>query len=197
MEKRVLGLLFLLANVACGRIDNMPYNPPLKASEWCQKQACTEWGNWTISQPFSSVLVYVLAFYSIWVGYQFLKIQRGQQSRYWWGISIVLGGIGALAAGTSFQAFGYEIKCAGLEHCQFTSWWEIVYNILTVAGAGALLIGISHSSMKKRGQFWSRIYALIMTIVYGITCCYGVYARDYFLVSFDWMILCTMPAWRH
>ena len=63
---------------------------------------------------------------------------------------MLLGGIGAAAAGTSFQAFGYEIKCAGREVCTWTSWWEVAFNVLTVGAANAMVVGFSHACATGR-----------------------------------------------
>jgi len=108
---------------------------------------------------------------------------------------LLLGGLGATVAGTSFQAFAYTIKCVGKTTCTLTSWWEVAYNILTVAGAGALLIAISYSCMSARGQKWSRIYALCSTLIYTVVCLVGAFLPNAFLVSFEGMILATLPAY--
>jgi len=63
------------------------------------------------------------------VGLRFLLDQRGQQSRMWWGIGLLLTGLGALAAGTSYQAFGYELKCNGRETCTVYSPTKYTRNV--------------------------------------------------------------------
>lgn len=188
-------LLLSLFLTACGKLEQIPYDPPLPSENWCRAQPCWTCGDWVISQPSSSIIVYILAFCSIWIGCFFLTTSIDKKARFWWGISILLGGIGALCAGTSFQAFGYMIKCADAEYCAFSSWWEIVYNILTVWGSGALLIAISFSSMQEKGQHWSRIYALLNAVVYTGLVLYGVQTANRFLISFECMILSTIPAY--
>jgi len=178
-------------------INTLKHNPPILPDQWCEKQHCMQWGDWVISQPSSSVLVYLLAGITLWIAYLFLKNNHGQASKWWWGISLLLGGIGAFLAGTSFQAFGYMIKCSGNTVCNLTSWWEIAYNIFTVWGGGALLIAISHSSMTSKGQKWSRIYALTSSVLYTIICLIGTYLPNAFMVSFEMMILFTLPAYLY
>lgn len=191
-----IGLLLVLVGFgSCRNIEKLQHTPPVLSAEWCQDQACWTYKNIIISQPVSSILVYLLAALTLWIAYYFYKTRNGQQSRYWWAISLTLGGLGAAAAGTSFQAFGYMIKCAGKTNCSLTSWWEVVYNILTVAGTGALLIAISYTCMSAKGQKWSRIYALCSTLIYTVICLAGAFLPNAFLVSFEAMILATLPAY--
>ena len=106
-----------------------------------------------------------------------------------------LGGIGALLAGVSFQALGYEIKCRGQIDCSWTSWWEIYYNISTVAAAGALLVAVSYSWMHKIGQQRAKIYAVCSTILYSIIIFIGCMLPNKLLVSFEFMIVFSLPAY--
>ena len=71
------------------------------------------------------MLVFLLA--GLWVasGVSFLRTRRGQRSRAWLGVALILGGVGAALAGVSYQAFSYELKCAGLELCRLTNGWEV------------------------------------------------------------------------
>lgn len=191
----IISIFGLLGLGSCHNIEKLQHTPPVLSVEWCQHQPCWTYKNIIISQPTSSILVYFLAVLTLWVAYYFYKTRNGQKSRYWWGISLTLGGLGAAAAGASFQAFGYMIKCAGKANCSLTSWWEVVYNILTVGGAGALLIAISYTCMPAKGQKWSRIYALCSTSIYTVICLTGAFLPNAFLVSFETMILATLPAY--
>jgi len=194
-DMRTILILTLLGVSSCRNIERLHHTPPVLPAGWCQHQPCWTCKNIIINQPSSSILVYLLSALTLWIAYYFYKTRNGQKSRYWWAISLLLGGLGAVAAGTSFQAFAYEIKCAGKAICSLTSWWEVTYNILTVAGAGALLIAISYSCMSAKGQKRSRIYALCSTLIYTVVCLVGAFLPNAFLVSFEGMILATLPAY--
>lgn len=78
-------------------------------------------------QPSSTIVVYLLGLIMIAIGFYFLVTKKNQQSRYYWAIGLILWGISAIVAGTSYQAYGYELKYRGLEHCLFASNFELAY----------------------------------------------------------------------
>ncbi|MHA1744723.1 MAG: hypothetical protein ACTSWW_01920, partial [Promethearchaeota archaeon] len=82
---------------------------------------------WVISQPTSTIFVYLLGFVAVAFGISLLKAKDEHLSRRWWGVALVAWGIGALFAGTSYQALSYELKCAGSLQCLWTTWLEILY----------------------------------------------------------------------
>jgi len=101
-------------------------DPELTPLNWNEHQPCStiKIGSQAIfiTQPSSSILVYSLGLFALVLGLYFLEIQAGEVSRFWWGVALLLWGIGALLAGTSYQAFGFQIKCVGQEACAWTSW---------------------------------------------------------------------------
>src|SRR5210317_271669 len=142
MRRHTPFILSLFVLSGCDRIDSLLWQPKTSPEEWCQAMPCVDIFSTglVLNQPFSTFLVYLLGFMWLWAGWRFWKIRDGQKTRVWWCIAMVLGGIAAISAGTSYQAFGYELKCAGREFCIWTSWWEIVYMIIQVASLNAMLI---------------------------------------------------------
>ena len=74
-----------------------------------------------LSQPTSTLLVYLLGFLTIVAGLHFLEVRGNEISRLMWGISLLLWGVGAILAGKSHQVFGYQIKCQGRKAVAWTS----------------------------------------------------------------------------
>ena len=183
----------LLLNVSCKNIEHIKYDPPVTPNEWCNSQPCVQIGNITVSQPSSSAIVYILAITSIILGLRFIRNNNNQKSRAWWGISLIIGGLGALLAGTSYQAFGYELKCAGKEYCSWTNWWELWYEILTITSAGALLVAVAKACFVKTWQKYCTAFALINTLAYVCVIAIGVYFQNQFLLSFDLMVCFITP----
>lgn len=188
-------LLALCSITACKNHQTLQYSPPVKTSDWCELQPCLQLGEWVISQPSSSALVFVLTLLTFYVAIHFYKTRKNQKSRYWWFMSLLLAGMGALFAGISFQMFGYHIKCKGNSYCHLTSWWEIAYNMLTVWASAALLLAIAYSFLSKKKQRICIYYAAILSILYPAICIYGAVIPNQFLLSFECMILFTLPAY--
>ncbi|MCK7485154.1 MAG: hypothetical protein MZU97_06065 [Bacillus subtilis] len=84
-------------------------------------------GSFVFIQPSSTFFVYLLGILMIVLGVRFFHTTKSQQSRKFFGIGLILWGVGTLLAGTSYQAFGYELKCEGLDYCTFTSKFELAY----------------------------------------------------------------------
>ena len=116
--RRLAPLLALPLLTACGRLDELTYDPPITPQEWCQDRPCVQVGDTIVNEPLGTFLVFALAALWIGVGVYFLVTRRAQRSRLWLGVALVLGGLGAAQAGISYQAFSYELKCAGQEFCR-------------------------------------------------------------------------------
>jgi hypothetical protein len=181
-----------------GRLKSIPHDDPdLTPEKWCREQPCMKIRiaskEMIISQPLSSFWVYILGFFTVGVGLYFFQIQNSEKSRLWWGISLLLWGIGALFAGTSYQAFGYEIKCAGRQVCSWTSWWEVVYLMLQQASMNAMLVAIAYSCTTGTLQIVLLWYALVSSLVYVILICIGAIVPVKSLITFEFMVWVSAP----
>ena len=173
-----MGRLSLLAVVrtvssSLGRLKSISYtNPELTPSNWCEIQPCKKVRiasrEITLTQPTSTFLVYALGVLTIGAGFYFLLIRGSEISRIWWGISLLLWGVGALLAGTSYQAFAYEIKCAGRQSCAWTSWWEVVYLMFQQVSMNAMLVAVAYSCTEGSLQLVLLAFALVSAVVYVI-----------------------------
>lgn len=196
--KRAIVLCFsALFLSACGQLDTILYTPTQTPETWLQIQPYAELelgsAEFIIVQPSTSIIVYVLGPIAFAGGIYFLKIRADHRSRYWWGIALLLWGIGAILAGTSYEAFSYDIKCAGREACVWTSWWEIAYLVISVWSVDAIVLAIANSSVV--GKFRERLYnfALINAVVYFIIVMIGVFIPVKFLISFEFLLIFAAP----
>jgi hypothetical protein len=185
-------------------------DPKLTPENWCTAQPCMTVRLFSkdviLTQPTSSFFVYGLGLLTIAVGLNFLWLQGNEVSRQWWGISLLLWGIGALLAGTSYQAFGYHIKCAGRDTCAWTSWWEVVYLMFQQASADALLVAVAYSCTEGALQAALLGCALVTAVAYVILVFIGGIIPVKSLITFELMVGVSTPiflmifclnAWRY
>jgi hypothetical protein len=198
-------------SAALNRLKSIRYtDPELTPENWCEFQPCVTIKlaskDVILTQPSSTLFVYLLGFLTIGVGLSFCWLRGGQVSRLWWGISLLLWGIGALLAGTSYQAFGYQIKCAGRKTCAWTSWWEVIYLMLQQMSMDALLVAIVCSCTEGMLQTVLLGYALISAVIYIILTFIGGIVPVKSLITFELMIWVSTPpflimlilsAWRY
>lgn len=192
-----VSLLTVLFLSGCGQLEGIDYSPKIKPETFLQNQHWVniQFGAYSFiwSQPTSTLIVYFVGFFSMYAGYLFIRNQN-QQSKLWWGIGLLLTGLGALFAGTSYQAFGYEIKCSGREFCTWTSWWEIMYMLLSVPGMNAFLVATAYTNANGKFRKAIQLYAVINTAGYAILVMYGLFASVKFALSFECMSLISAPS---
>lgn len=202
MNKKIIYFFFYtiiaLILTACNRLDTIEYSPKLtpeaflNTQHWMRFQLGTL--DFILSQPTSSIIVYFVSFFTIFIGYKFLTNTQNQKSRYWFGIGLFLTGFGAVLAGTSYQAFGYELKCPGREFCRWTNWWEINYAFFSGLGMNAFLVACAHSNASGNFRKGITYYALVNSIVYSGLLFYGAFTPIQFLVSFEFLSLASTPS---
>jgi hypothetical protein len=172
-------------------------NPELTSENWFEVQPCLKikLGSEEIilTQPTSTFFVYLFGVLTISVGLNFLWLRGDEVSRIWWGISLLLWGIGALLAGTSYQAFGYQIKCAGRESCAWTSWWEVIYLMFQQVSIDTLLVAIAISCTTGTTQKILLTYALVCAVAYVLLAFIGGIMPIKTLITFELMVWVSIP----
>lgn len=136
-------------------------------------------------QPSSTFFVYFLGLLMIVLGIYFLATKRDQKAREYWGIGLILWGASALAAGTSYQAFGYELKCRGQEYCLFTNNFELVYMLLTAYSINFLVAATAYTSLGPVGRKRLICFAIIDSAAYSIFMLAGAIMPVRFMVSYE------------
>ncbi len=190
-KKTAVLCLMPMALTGCDRLGEIDYSPEISPEAFLQNQPWmnVRLGNFNFiwSQPSSSLIVFFVALYTIFRGYKFLSNTQDQRSKFWWGIGLLLTGIGAVFAGISYQAFGYEIKCHGREFCTFTSEWEVAYMLLSALGMGAFVLAAAYTNAKGNFRKAMIASALLGMITYLSFLFYGISSAIQSLVAFEFM----------
>ena len=197
--KRILPcILSFLILSGCRQLETILYSPPQTPETWLTIQPY-----WRIQlgareiifiQPSSTLFVYALGLLAIGVGLYFLRIRQGQRTRLWWGIALLLWGVGALFAGTSYEAFSYAIKCAGRTACIWTSSWELLYLIFSVASMDSMVLAVAYSSATGKLRKALIVYAAVNLGIYLLVILIGALIPVKFLISFELLLVFTAPS---
>ncbi len=189
-------ILFMLFT-ACGRLATIPMSPETTPEQWLKTHPHLNlelFSNaFVLAKPSSSAIVFTLGIITIIIGILFLLRRENEKSRYWWGLGLLFWGIGTLFAGTSYQAFAYEIKCAGQAFCSWTSWYEVIYMIFEVASINALLVAVAHSTVTGKALKAAQGYAAANMLIYLAVSLTGAFLPSWFMVSFELMMLFCFP----
>ena len=196
MTRLALTALSTLILTGCDRIDSLLWQPKTTPTQWCESMPCVELfsSGVTLTQPTSTLLIYFLGLMWLWVGWRFWQLDDEQKSSRWWSIAMTLGGIAAISAGTSYQAFGFELKCTEREFCTWTSWWEIAYLAMQVGSVNAMLAGVAYACTKGLTRRLLLTYALVNTVIYCCVVAAGAFLPNRFMISFEMLVLFSTPA---
>lgn len=173
MEKSlpiVAALIFLTH-----RLSSLRYEPDITTNEWCSLQPCLSLGGYTLSVPSSSLFIFSLAILTIVLGFKL--------NDHIWRRGLIFWGIGALSAGISYQLLGFELKCAGRDICIWTTPWELVYMVFTMAAIAKMLEAITGNKKLAYGIYF--IYSAIIII--------AGYLPIRFLISFEFFVIIAAP----
>jgi hypothetical protein len=198
MKVRIMLLCVMVVMLpACSRLASIPFQPEQTPKSWLEIQPFTTVAigatSFILVQPSSTALVYLLGIVTVIAGIYILRIQGSQQARRWWGIALLLWGLGASSAGTSYQAFSYEIKCAGKQICSWTSWWEIAYLLLSVASIDAMVVAGAYSGLTGKPRELAVRYATVNFVAYVAAIVIGVISLNRFLISFEMLLVFAAP----
>jgi hypothetical protein len=196
-KRPLLGWVVLFMLTGCGRTNTLTYIPPQTPETWLEIQPYVQFqlGSRSVMlvQPSTTAIVYLLGVLTIAAGLYFFRIRAAHKSRFWWGIALLLWGVGAILAGTSYEAFSYTLKCAGREACLWTTGWEIIYLLLSAASVDAMLLAQAHAcTVGKRRRILST-YAWINLGVYVLALLVGIWVPVRFLISFELLLLSATP----
>ena len=194
----LIGFIATSLLTGCTQLDGLPYSPIQTAETWLAIQPWVELRilgrSLILVQPSTSAIVYLLGLVTIVAGFYILRHHEDQRSRLWWGIALLLWGLGALLAGTSYEAFSYQIKCLGRETCVWTSGWEIWYLLFSVASVNAMMIAQAYSCTTGKWRKYLLLYALLNMSLYAITVLTGTLVPVKFQISFELLILFAAPS---
>lgn len=185
-------ILYGLLLQSC-RLNELVYEPKTTPEQWCRIRPCVDMGGFIFNEPLGSFLVFLLAFLWVLSGFYFLKQNGGQKSRNWFGIALVLGGIGAFQAGISYQAFSYLLKCAGREFCQLTNGFEVGYSVTQAVSVSAMMTAMSFACTRGLFRKGIIIYSLLNAVIYIIITVIGVSQLNKVLLSFEVLMLFALP----
>ncbi|MBI9046406.1 MAG: hypothetical protein JEZ06_18090 [Anaerolineaceae bacterium] len=197
MKRILISSISMLILSGCNRLSSIPYSPEINPARWLEMQPSLELStgknSFYLMQPSSTAFVYLLGLITILAGIHILRIRKNEQSRKWWGVALLFWGLGALLAGTSYQAFSYEIKCIGRAVCSWTSYWEVFYLLLSAASVDAMVIAGAYSGFEGKARKNLILYAVLNLMVYTLLLTVGVLTLQKFLISFELLLIVAAP----
>ncbi|MBP6473621.1 MAG: hypothetical protein KA773_24485 [Chloroflexi bacterium] len=199
----ILGLFLLLFLSGCGsaglgQLESISTQPPQTPAEWLSSQPYTSLtiGRQTIflMQPTSTLFVYALGLVAMGIGLYAWRRWNRQRARRWWGVALVLWGVGALLAGTSYEGLSYHLKCAGWAVCRWTNGWEVAYLLLSAASINAMMLAQAYACTNGRIRRGMLAYGGVNMGLYATAVLLGAFVPVKFLVSFEFLILTAAPS---
>jgi hypothetical protein len=185
--------LIIILITLFNQFDVMKLMPLMTPEEFLGSQPYVMIGDIVMTQPSSSLIVYGLGLFIIALGIHFLRYRNEQESKKWWGYSMILWGVGTILAGTSYQAFGYQIKAVGHEYTNFTDWWEVIYLLLTGISISLMGRGMSYCIAVGKTRRSMQLVADASMYLYGAILLVGSIVPVKLLVTYELFNLVFMP----
>lgn len=191
---RAIAVLFgAMILAGCGRLDQLRLQPPTTPEQWCAELPCVKVGNTVFNEPFGTFLIFLLAVLLIAAGAYFLVTRHAERSRTWLGITLLIAGVGSISAGISFQAFSYELKCAGLEYCRLTNGFEVGFSVAQALSVSSMLIVVAFACTRSGLRRGLIIYSVLNAVVYCIVTIAAVMIPSALLLSFSVLMFFSVP----
>jgi hypothetical protein len=165
--------------------------PLITPSAYLSQKPYIDLGGLIIMVPSSSVFIFGLGIFTIFIGGRFLKDKQFLQDYY--GVALVFWGVGALLAGMSYQSFGYELKCATNEYCLFTSWFELAYYYFTAISIAVLSDAVIKTIRPHQDNKWFNLYFYAMFVVYVIILVIGSVFEIQLFITYELFTVFFMP----
>lgn len=108
-----------------------------------------------------------------------------------WSVGLWLWGVGAIVAGSSYQAFGYHLKCRG-NRVLWTNWLEVSYLILQQLSINALLVAAAFTSASEPLRSVMIFGAIALSVFYLLLTLWAAFKPVKALLSFEWMSLVSL-----
>ncbi len=187
----VISIIVLLA-IYVFMPNGILQEPLTTPSEYLNSMPHVKIFGFILNKPSSTFFIFFLGIQTIVLGITFLK-NRQYDTHLWWGIAMVFWGVGALLAGTSYQAFGYQLKCVDYSYCIYTSWFELAYYYVTALSMSSLGVAIAKTILPKNKRLFLYYYSAIAIIIYTILLLIGSVVSNKFLISYELFTLFFMP----
>jgi hypothetical protein len=185
----------IVLTIVLNHTNSLLQDPKTTGEDFLSSMPYVQWGDFILIQPSSTFFVYFLGLVLIVLGCYLIQTAKGNKSRLDYGIGYALWGVSAILAGTSYQAFGYELKYAGRPYGLFTSVFELLYMITTAEAILYLLAGTSYyATTNPKIQKALPYVAIAYGLIYGIVFLIGVALPIQTIVTYLFFVAFFAPA---
>lgn len=135
-----------------------------------------------LTQPSSTFLVYFLGLQTCYLAFLYYPIN------IYWFLAYLFWGVGAIVAGTSYQAFFYYLKVKNQKKVLWTSWWEVVYMFLQKISFNFMAFAyIENFQLFDNYHNEFKLFILLEGFLFLVLLIYGSAKPIKRLISFEFM----------